>query len=44
MRVVVVVVVVVVGDYFEVMPLKAKVNFFLVEVNFTFFLHSVFPP
>ncbi len=52
-RVVVVVVVVVVGggDYCEVMTLKAKVNFFLVKVNFfwsrstsLFFLHSVFPP
>ena len=36
------VVVVVGGDYFEVMTLKAKVNFFLVEVNFTFFFSILF--
>ncbi len=32
------------GDYFEVMTLKAKVNFFWSRSTSLFFLHSVFPP
>ncbi len=41
--VVVVVVVVVVGDYFEVMTSKVKVNFFLHKAEFFFYLFSLFP-